>query len=94
MLETFSFLTAGIIFVSYTAIDALYALYTVSIVNKSKMMASNVGMVMYLLIGVGTVNYVENWLYILPMAAGGWMGTYISMTLMERKTVDPENVSS
>lgn len=85
MFSGFDPLTALIIFVSYTAIDALYAVYTVSIVNKSKLKASNVGAFMYILIGVGTINYVENWLYIIPMAAGGWAGTYLSLTLMERK---------
>ena len=91
-METFSLITALLIFLSYTAIDALYAVYTVAIVDKSKLKASNIGALMYILIAVGTINYVENWLYVIPMAAGGWLGTYISLTLMERKKDGTESV--
>ena len=75
---------ALVLFVTYTLLDGLYAVYTMAIVNKNKSMAASIAAVMYALIAVGTINYIENYLYIIPMALGAWVGTYGSMYLMEK----------
>ena len=83
--SNFRFGVAMVVFLGYTAMDALYTAYTLAIVNKNKLAAANVGALMYLLVGIGTFSYVNNWLYIFPMAMGGWLGTYASLTYVEWK---------
>lgn len=75
---------AFVLFVTYTLLDGLYAVYTMAIVRKNKSMAASIAAVMYALIAVGTINYIENYFYIVPMALGAWVGTYGSMYLMDK----------
>ena len=80
------------VYVSYTTIDGLHAIYTIAVVAKSKMKAASISSLMYLLIAAGTISYTDNWLYVFPMAAGGFTGTFVSLWLLskyeKRKTVD------
>ncbi len=71
------------IFCSYSAIDGLHAVYTIAVVSKSRGKAASLSAIMYLLIAAGTISYVDNWMYVFPMAAGGFAGTFISLWIME-----------
>jgi len=75
---------ALLVFVAYTLTDALYTFYTLAIVKGHKFIASSTGMIMYLLIAAGTINYTDNAWYVLPMALGGFAGTYISLVISEK----------
>jgi hypothetical protein len=66
-----------VIFAVYTALDMLYALYTMDIVSRKPMRAANVGALLYLLIAYGTTTYVKNPWYIVPAVLGSWLGTYV-----------------
>ncbi len=75
--STFSPLTACIVFISYTLVDGMYAYYTLVVTEKRPVKAATVGALMHFLIAFGVLSYVQNYLYIIPLALGSWIGTYV-----------------
>lgn len=75
--QSFDFKIAVILFFAYLLIDAMYAYYTQSITRKKPVAAASVGATMHFLIAFGVLNYVENYLYVVPLALGSWVGTYL-----------------
>ena len=73
----FDLLTAGLIFFLYIIIDGLYAYYTFAVTDRKPAQAASAAALLYLLLAVGVLNYVQNYLYIIPLAAGSWAGTYL-----------------
>lgn len=71
------------LFVAYLFVDALYVLYTKAVVKQRPIYAANVGTLMYFMSAYGIINYTHNWLYILPIAAGSWLGTYLTVKLIK-----------
>ncbi|TXH08081.1 MAG: hypothetical protein E6Q06_00615 [Candidatus Moraniibacteriota bacterium] len=65
-----------LVFVAYMLIDGLYVAYTYSIVKKEPAVAATMGATMYLLIAFGVINFVDNFLYVIPLVLGSWLGTY------------------
>ena len=78
-MEEFSWKIAALLFVAYCAIDWLFTIYTISIVARRGLRAANVGVGIYLLNAYGILNYVTDWRYLIPLAAGSWVGTYFSV---------------
>lgn len=76
-MKEFSFLIAGLIFVSYILIDGAYAYYTLAVMKRRPVVSATVGSLMHFLIAFGVLNYVQNYLYIFPLALGSWVGTYL-----------------
>ncbi|MFA5986601.1 MAG: hypothetical protein WC819_04625 [Parcubacteria group bacterium] len=66
-----------LIFVAYFLIDAMYAVYTLSVVKKKPFTSASIGAVMHFLLAFGVINYVQNYLYIVPLAIGSFCGTYV-----------------
>ncbi len=77
LLRNFDFGIATLVFAAYLVIDALYAQYTYAVVKKKPMQAANVGFIMHFLLAFGVINYVGNFLYVVPLALGSWLGTYL-----------------
>jgi hypothetical protein len=75
--QSFDFKIAGIVFVAYLLIDAMYAYYTLAVTRKKPVTAASVGALMHFLIAFGVLNYVQNYLYVIPLALGSWVGTYL-----------------
>lgn len=75
--QSFDIRLAIIIFFAYLVIDALYAYYTISVIERRPFVSANTGFIMHFLLAFGVVNYVQNYLYVLPLALGSWIGTYI-----------------
>lgn len=75
--EHFSFGIAALIFAAYLVIDALYAYYTYAVVKKNPFAAASTGSVMHFLLAFGVISYVDNFLYVIPLALGSWVGTYL-----------------
>lgn len=71
-----NWLIAALIFISYILIDGLYAKYTFEVVSLKPFKSATIGSLMHFLLAFGVVNYTQNWLYIIPLAAGSWLGTY------------------
>ena len=65
------------VFIAYMLIDAMYAYYTLAVTRKRPVISASVGAMMHFLIAFGVLNYVENYLYVVPLALGSWCGTYI-----------------
>ncbi|MFA6183488.1 MAG: hypothetical protein WC682_00105 [Parcubacteria group bacterium] len=84
--KIFNFALAGVIFFSYFIIDGLYAYYTYSVIKKKPFASANTGFVMHFLLAFGVINYVNNFLYIIPLALGSWCGTYV-VVLMEKNNI-------
>ena len=76
---------AFIIFFAYLIIDGLYAYYTYSVVKKKPFASATTGFIMHFLLAVGVINYVNNFLYIIPLACGSWAGTYLVVYREKRK---------
>ena len=75
--QTFDMAIAAVVFVAYMVIDALYAYYTLAVTRKQPVVAASVGSLMHFLIAFGVLNYVQNYLYVVPLAVGSWIGTYV-----------------
>lgn len=74
--QTFEWVTAVTVCVAYVLIDGMYAYYTLAVTNKHAVSAATVGALMHFLIALGVLSYVQNYLYLVPLAIGSWLGTY------------------
>ena len=86
----FNWLICVAIFMGYCMLDWLYALYITAITDRKKLFAANVGVGLYILSAYGVMNYVADWRYVVPMCAGGWLGTYLSVWLLQLKDAKKE----
>lgn len=75
----FSPLTAAVIFVTYVAVDILYAWYIICVERRRPMRAATISAVLYSLLAFGVITYSKNPLYLVPLAAGAFVGTYITV---------------
>ena len=53
--------------------------YTKSILHISRLDAvasANLSVILYLMMAYGTINYVKNFINLIPIALGAWIGTY------------------
>ena len=73
----FNIFVALAIFLAYIIVDALYAFYTLEVTKKNAVSAATTGAIMHFLLAFGVLNYVNNFLYLLPLAIGSWLGTYL-----------------
>lgn len=71
--------TAVLVFLAYAAIDGFYAKYTLDVVAHKPFAAATIGSLMHFLLAFGVLSYTENWLYLFPLAAGSWVGTFITV---------------
>lgn len=77
-MEDFNVWIAIGLFSAYLVVDSLYAIYTISVVERKAFLSANISFTMHLLLAVGVVSYTDNFLYILPLASGSWIGTYLT----------------
>lgn len=78
------------VFLAYLIVDALYAYYTLAVTQARPAVAATTGAVMHFLLALGVLSYVQNYLYIIPIAIGSWVGTY----LVVRHEQENRNLSS
>lgn len=72
----FNWLAAIGLFLAATALDALFVMYTFSVVNTKPLVAGNLSVLMYGLEALGVLNYVNNKWYLIPLGAGAFVGSY------------------
>ncbi len=84
---TFNFLIAFSVTIAYFVVDAMYAHYTLSAAELRALPAANTGALMHFLLALGVLSYVQNYLYIIPIAIGSWFGTYV-VVKREKKVRD------
>lgn len=75
--QQFDFVIALTVLVAYLVVDGMYAYYTIAVTKKKPMTSASVGAIMHFMIAFGVLNYVQNYLYIFPLAIGSWFGTYL-----------------
>jgi hypothetical protein len=80
----FSPLTAGIIFLTYVAVDILYAAYIICVERRRAMAAAAISSLLYSLLAYGVITYSSNPLYLVPLAAGAFVGTYATVSFNRR----------
>jgi hypothetical protein len=76
---TFDWATACLIFVVYVVIDMLYALYILCVGRHQALAAATISAVLYSLLAFGVVSYSKNILYLIPLASGAFLGTFITV---------------
>jgi len=81
-MNDFNWLTALLVFVVYVFFDVLYALYVLCVSRKQAFAASAISSVLYSLGAYGTMSYLHNPWYLIPLAAGAFLGTYIAVRYM------------
>ena len=64
------------VFVSYALIAALYPKWTHEITRFDEWRSATTGGIMHVLIAFGVLNYTGNFLYVVPLVAGSWLGTF------------------
>lgn len=77
LLQDFQISKAVIIFFTYIIIDILYALYVIFVSRKRAFSAALVSSGIYSLGAFGVVTFSKNPLYLLPLATGAFLGTYL-----------------
>lgn len=75
----FSLATAALIFATYVAVDILYAAYIICVEKRQPMAAAAISAVLYSLLAFGVITYSKNPLYLIPLASGAFLGTYLTV---------------
>lgn len=76
-MRDFNLVTAGIVFVTYFLIDILYAFYVIYVGKRDAMRSALASSALYSLAAYGVITYSRNIMYVLPLAAGAFLGTYV-----------------
>lgn len=74
-----------VLLVIYFIFDILYAKYILSVSKLRAMRSANLSVVLQVLSVIGTLKYVDNILYTIPILVGIWMGTYFSLKIAFKK---------
>lgn len=75
----FSPVTAVLVFATYVVIDVLYAAYIIAVGGRRAVRAAALSSLIYSLLAFGVVTYAKNVLYVVPLAAGAFVGTYVTV---------------
>jgi hypothetical protein len=76
-MNDFSLVTACLIFVTYVAIDMMYAWYVICVGKRQAFTAALLTSMIYSLLAFGVVSYSKNILYLVPLASGAFVGTFV-----------------
>jgi hypothetical protein len=79
MSSDFSLVTAALVFSTYVVIDVLYAAYIIAVGGRRAVRAAALSSVIYSLLAFGVVTYAKNPAYVVPLAAGAFVGTYLTV---------------
>ena len=78
-MNDFNYLTAATIFFTYVIIDILYALYIICVGKRQALYSAALSSVIYSLLAFGVVSYSKNILYLIPLASGAFLGTFLTV---------------
>lgn len=84
---------ALLIFAAYAVVDALYAYYTLCVTRLKPFSSATIGAGMHFILAFGVINYVRNYWYVVPLALGSWLGTFL-VVLYEKKSNAPQQLPS
>lgn len=83
-MEDFNWLRALTVFIVYVFFDILYALYVICVSRQKPLSASAISAVMYSVGAYGVMSYLHNPIYLIPLACGAFIGTYIAVKYMSK----------
>jgi hypothetical protein len=83
--DSFSWLIVAGVAITYFVADALYAEYTVLVSERQAVKAATTGALLHFVLALGVLSYVDNYLYIVPIAIGSWFGTYVLVNRNSKK---------
>ena len=66
---------------AYFVVDIVWVYYTMGIAKGNKLQAATAAALIPFLVGVATIQYVDNHWMLIPAALGGFAGTWISMKM-------------
>lgn len=69
--------------------DAVYVMFTASVVARRRVPAATWSSVWYLLSSFAVISYTNNWVYVCFAAIGSWIGAYASMTYLHQAPSRP-----
>jgi hypothetical protein len=69
--------------------DAVYVMFTNSVVKRKRLPAASWSSVWYLLSSFAVINYTQHWGYVVFAALGSFIGAYITMTFLHPGPVYP-----
>ena len=78
----FDWLTAATVFVVYVLFDILYALYVLCVSRRQPLAAAGISSALYSLGAYGVMTYLHNPWYVIPLALGAFLGTYVAVKYM------------
>ncbi|MFA6552265.1 MAG: hypothetical protein WCT19_02070 [Candidatus Paceibacterota bacterium] len=78
-IANFDWEIAIIIFTAYFVVDILYAKYTFGVVNYKAHQAALYAVTIYVFVSIGVLSLFTNFLYIIPLACGSYLGTYLTV---------------
>jgi hypothetical protein len=70
---------AGVVLAT-AATDALYVMFTASVVARRPIAAANWSAIWYIVSSFAVISYTSNAVYVLFAALGSWCGAYLSLT--------------
>lgn len=85
MTSNINILTCGALFTVYLCVDVLYTKYVIAVSKYQALSAANFSLLMYALTAWGTIEYVSNFWYSVPIGLGAWLGTYLTLINEKRK---------
>jgi hypothetical protein len=77
-------LTAAAVVLATAATDAVYVMFTSSVVARKRVSAATWSSIWYMLSSFAVISYTENWVYVVFAAIGSWIGAFASMTFLHR----------
>lgn len=75
----FQWTTAWLVFATYFLIDVLYSRFYIEVSHRRAFRAAVLSCLLYTLLAYGVLTYSHNPLYIVPLVAGAFMGTYVTV---------------
>jgi hypothetical protein len=78
-------IAAGVV-ASTAMTDAAYVFFTAAVSSRRRLLAANWSACWYLLSAFAVISYTENAVYVAFAAAGSWLGAFISVTWLHRRT--------
>ena len=79
-------LTAAAVVASTAATDAVYVFFSAAVTSRHRVRAASWSSLWYLLSAFAVISYTNNWVYALFAAAGSWIGAFVSVTWLRRRT--------
>lgn len=85
--QSFNIQLALLIFLAYLVVDGLYAKYTLHVTQYKPYSSATIGALMHFIMAFGVLNYVNNYLYVIPLALGSWLGTFMVVNYERKKSL-------